>query len=227
MAKEEAEGASGEPKGLAEAFLGVLGVVDIVLGGLALYALHAAHPATTATAVATELFRTTGSPYVDGALLVSAAAVAGKLVCLLASFVGALIGSIAPGKARRLTLSLLVAEYQVMNPVEAELASETDTPEDRALAYLEHARSPAARRCGLVRDNAVFAYGAALLAVGMTAGLGWPLLVVAALLGCMGCLTYRDLEHELAIALRAVVAAQRNGGATLPRDPALEGRAHA
>jgi len=206
MAKEEGEGATEEAKGIAQTFLGVFGVVDIVLGGLALYALHVAH------LNAASKFEGTGSDFADNALLVSASALAGKLVCLGANFLASVTGLLGPrlGVGGLRKLQTLVKEYQSLHPLESGADSDADAAEDRALTYLESERPPAAKRCALVRDNAIFAYGAALIILAMSfASSVWVMLPVSGLFVFLGFATYEDFLSNLHFALRAVVSAQQ------------------
>jgi len=207
MAKEDGNEGSEEAKGIAQTFLGVLGVVDIVLGGLMLYALGMLHLRGA------EKFGHTGSAFADNALLVGASALVGKLVCLGASFLAALGSSLAnkygPDSLSLNKLRKLVRDYQAIHPVAGDNPEEAHDAEDRALAYLEHERSPAAKRCAAVRDNAIFAYGSGLITVVLYIASSMPIVVIAALfLLVFGWLKYQDFTDELRFALRSIVSAQ-------------------
>lgn len=70
-----------EAEGLGQSVLGVLGLVDIIIGGLFLYAAFDFQRPTN------PVFHTTGFPFVDVALLACAAALLGKVLSLMAFFV--------------------------------------------------------------------------------------------------------------------------------------------
>jgi hypothetical protein len=74
-----------EAKGVSERFIQSLGLVELILGGVGLYWLGIWYGAEAA-----RLFPTTGLGFVDAGLLAFAAALLGKLLCLLVAFLMAL-----------------------------------------------------------------------------------------------------------------------------------------
>ena len=78
MANEKQEGIEKQAEGLANSFVGILGLTEIVIGGLALYPIFLQLGVAT-----TRTFPTTGYPVIDVALLACAASLVGRIIGLV------------------------------------------------------------------------------------------------------------------------------------------------
>lgn len=229
-------GIAGEAKGVSERFVQSLGLVELILGGVGLYWLGLWYRGEAA-----RLFPTTGLSFVDVGLLAFAAALLGKLLCLLVAFVMALV-RLAFRKRRwryyvqleRAVCSYLGAAGPGDLPArlgQANTEAEIKIDLVELGSYYVVLADPSQRaHFELIRTRAIVAYSAALLAAPYLAylvreGAPWTMLLVGAagaltflLLGFVEQLDYLKSLAERLVALRT--AREREGGsAPAPGSP--------
>ncbi|HEX6536755.1 MAG TPA: hypothetical protein VF041_19365 [Gemmatimonadaceae bacterium] len=221
-----------DAKGVVEEFVGVLVLVDIVLGALALYWARLAFPD------AGRELPGTGYPFVDVALLACAAAIVGKMVSLVAGGVAALVllRAAAPPDGPFARMSEALAHYlRVAESDAPALAHLTDWTTAKswkdhwaeilggAAAHLASASPAAAARLERERSTAELTYGVAVLVllfgaylamrlgwwVGLAAALATLSLLYSGRVRQRGWL--RALAHELD-GVSAALAARRAEG---------------
>jgi hypothetical protein len=78
VSEKDDNGVAGDAKGVAGDFIQSLGLLELILGGVGLYALWLWYGEQTS-----RLFPSTGTKFLDIGLLAFAAALVGKLVCLI------------------------------------------------------------------------------------------------------------------------------------------------
>ena len=150
-------GAADEAKGLADSFVGVLGLVDVIFGGLTLYWVRLSFPPTV------DAFPATGHDFVDVALLACAAGIIGRIVSLLANL-ATTIGWALLEKRKSFTdvRSALATYFKTVDPGVMHDAS-TSTVLTDSVAQI--AATFPSERARLEREltRAEFIYGVAIL----------------------------------------------------------------
>ena len=163
---DAAESVAQDVRGLAEGFVRILGLGDIIFGALALYWGRLAFPCIG------RRLPGTGYEFVDVALLACAAALVGKVVALAATLAMAQVWRMAARRSRPTFLGLrnALAEYLVaIEPGTDHASAVRAAPWHAVLAdATAHAVGEAPReRAALDREmaGAEFTYGATLLLV--------------------------------------------------------------
>jgi hypothetical protein len=180
-----------QAEGVASEFLSSLGLTDIILGSLFLYGRYAAAPFTE------KELPSSGHAVVDVALLLCAAALTGKVITLGVALVMAGMEAVLERSFFRdeLRIALLQAkpdrslEDAVRRPLQSAVA----------LARLTH--QPTARLLDRIENQAIIAYGAALLAMFFAAASSpvvssvvppWTLVVTAVVFAALGFFQQAD-----------------------------------
>lgn len=89
MPEKDESGVAGEAKSVAGDFIQSLGLLELILGGVGLYGLWLWYGEQ-----ATRLFPSTGTTFIDIGLLAFAAALVGKLICLVVAVLMGLLWTI-------------------------------------------------------------------------------------------------------------------------------------
>ena len=217
-----------EAKGVSERFIQSLGLVELILGGVGLYWLGLWYGAEAA-----RLFPTTGLGFVDVGLLAFAAALLGKLLCLLVAFLMALTRLAFRKRRWRYYVQLeraVCAYLGAAGPAElparlgqAKAEAEIKIDLIELSSYYVVLADPSQRaHFELIRTRAIVAYSAALLAVPYLAYLlreGAPRTMLLA--GAAGALTFlllglvEQLDYLKSLAERLVAlrtAREKEGG---------------
>jgi hypothetical protein len=162
----EEKGVAEEAKGLADQFVGALGLLDLVAGGIALYWLR-----LVAGDGAARAFPSTGFEFVDVALLACAASIVGKGVTLVGY--GIMASRERRAESSRPYRALRVALGLPADAPEGERTKSAADPVDLALEIVA-ARAPA-RVAGIerIQGTALFSYCACVLALPYAAYLLW------------------------------------------------------
>ncbi|HEU4641312.1 MAG TPA: hypothetical protein VFS44_02575 [Gemmatimonadaceae bacterium] len=229
-----------DAKGVVEEFVGVLVLLDIVLGGLALYWVRLAFPDVGAQLPGT------GYDVVDVALLACAAAIVGKMVSLVASAVGAVVlmraAATHDGPFAAVSRALIdyrtAAEGSSANTAELEAWGKDASWRAHwkellgdAVAHLSNASPDAAARLERERASAALTYGVSVLVAlfGAQLALRTRPWVGAVALAAVLLLLYsgrvrqrgylRQLAAELEGAATAIAARRQGDGAGDTRAP--------
>lgn len=186
----EEKGAKSETKAVADQFLGTLGLVDIVLGSLVIYWAR--------VRMGDELVRkfpSTGIETADFLLMLTTAALAGKMIELVALVQVAVIRTIA----------MIFERYRA--PVAKALGTRSaisGSELDLAEAYILFHKPNHHRELQQIRTQAILALGAALVSVAFayhfwtqTAALGGFILAAAFIFFMLGVLQSLDFVGQL------------------------------
>lgn len=189
------------------AFLGSLGVADIILGAVAIYLRYVTHvPPAPA-------LPSTGHDQVDIALLVAAAAFVGQMLSFAVSVWMAIINTIL----RRSFFSAAVDNARATIGVPTAGADPTLDP---VIAIIGIRAPHLAKQADLIRERAMICYGAALVTlvyartIGDVLGRSWmTAAVLAAGLLSLGVVHQVDRVRQVIAAAHAVNSEARHAGA--------------
>jgi hypothetical protein len=198
-AKNKGEGAEEGPKdakGAAELFLQTLGLTDIVLGALSLYIVRLWYGPESAN-----LFPTTGNNWIDLGLLACAAALAGKTISLVVSFLAAVVEGLIEWldiQNASTTLTQTLTEYRKRKGHTSDIG--TWEKVDLAVAYVAKASPGLQRELERIRTTTIMGYSATILAIPFCAYLvyyrvGTGLVVIVAV--CILVLILMALIHQV------------------------------
>lgn len=166
MADKDENGVVGDAKGVTENFIQSLGLLELILGGVGSYALWLWYRGQTPN-----LFPSTGTKFIDIGLLAFAAALVGKLVCLIVAAGMGLMWKIIKESnllGYQENLEKAVLDYQGVNTYQ-QLAQKLGHPKPdlRALAlyYLVLADAKQQVYFERIQTKAIVAYSICVLAV--------------------------------------------------------------
>ena len=180
-----------------------LGVVEIIFGAILVYSLWLCF-ATPLKGV----FLSTGHEWIDGALLVGAAAAAGRVVTLLAALLMAVTGAIMPGRHRELLSTCVHAAVGKTTMVAVKETAVIDMAEVLIVKQSSILWQFARR----ANDLAIVAHSFCVvliiigcLPVGRTnCKVFWTVWILAVVCVVLGALHQRDYRRQLALILVAL-----------------------